>query len=81
MNYKELRDFLNNLSEDQLQQEVKVWPEESSAIKVNRVSITKEDLYYSSYNESWCGPIDCFDEPNRADLILGITKGTIMLEI
>jgi hypothetical protein len=81
MTFKELRDFLNKLSEDQLQQEVKVWPEESSAIKVYSVNLTKEDLYYSPYGELCCESIDCFDESEKGDLIIGIKKGTIMLMI
>ena len=80
LTYKELRDKINTLTEDQLNQKVQFYPEERPIIEVEGFEINKEDLYYDPENpEDGCAPLTEFDEDIRQDMIVGIEAGTVML--
>ena len=80
MKYKEIQEFLNGLTEDQLQQEAKVYPEEEATRDVIEMEITQQDQYYDpDYPEEGCSPLELYED--KDGLVLGIPKGTVMINV
>lgn len=78
--YRKLRDRLNKLSEDQLDQTAQMWPEEQPVIEICGITIASEDQYYDPENEDdGCMPLSDFDEDMQKEVKLGIKKGTVAI--
>jgi hypothetical protein len=80
LTYRELRDKLNTLTEDQLDQKAQMWPDERPVIEISGIEINKEDLYYDMENpDDGCAPRADFDDVDNPDIVLGIRSGLVML--
>jgi len=83
MNYQELKDFCNKLTEDQLKVEVWVARTDDTPIKVSCGHISEEDEYFD--HTDGLGTLDIIKKENPndwEDVIADATlvpKGTVML--
>ena len=80
MNYKELKEFINSLSEQQLEQPVRVFPAVNNSFEVESVQVNPEDLYYDIWDpERGCEKKENIENFDDGDYEIGIPAGTIML--
>jgi hypothetical protein len=80
LTYRELKDQLEKLTEEQLDQPAQMWPEERPRIDVHGIEINQEDLYYDMNNpDDGCAPLLEFHDVDIADIVLGIEVGKVML--
>ena len=82
MNYEDLKDFLETLSEDQLKQKMMISIEEEP-VKLIYPSILTDDIYYDIDDHENCGTIEELKECNGSDLDINnykisFLKGTVL---
>lgn len=83
MNYQQLKEFCNLLTNEQLQQEVYFCKVDDCSIKVERALITEEDEYFDHTDS--LGTLEIIKEENPGDwedIILDASmtpKGTVLL--
>lgn len=83
MNYQDLKDFCNSLTDEQLKQDVYLARTDDSAIKVECAHISEEDEYFD--HGTGLGTLEMIKEENPddwEDIIEDVTlcpKGTLML--
>jgi len=83
MTYKELKEKLNELTEDQLNQEIMVEQEDMPMMLLTGFFITDEDyIYNKEYPDHGCFPVSELDDSEDiSDYKIGIKAGTPTLFI
>ena len=80
MTYKELKEKLNELTEDQLNQEVKVMQEDTEIKELLSIEVSEEDyIYEREYPFDGCFPISELPGGCDDDYVVGIKVGTVFL--
>ena len=80
MNYKDLKDFINSLTEEQLSQPVKVFPRVDPSFEVDAARIQPVDLYYDIWDpERGCQQMEQICDFNENDYRIVIASGSVML--
>lgn len=81
MKIKELKEFLSTLSDEQLEQELFITGDEFKE-HVESFEIIDEDLYFDVNSpEDGCFSRDDLIGIDEEDLVIGIPKGTVMINI
>lgn len=78
MNWQQLKDFANSLSDDELQQEVKGW-DDVRTCEVVGVEKTDEVRYWDGYQ--YISESDCEGYPQNLDKTKILPIGTIRLNL
>jgi len=78
MNYRALKEFLNGLTEEQLNQTARFWPEEAPLEEVIHAEVLDEDMIYDpEYPEEGCCRRSEVDPDDRYEI--AAYKGEVIL--
>jgi hypothetical protein len=79
MKYKELKEFINGLSPEQLEQDVKFYPD-GAVEHIKTAEVLKEELVYDpEYPEEGCCLRSEWESETDIEFAIGLPIGTIML--
>ena len=81
MKLREVKDFLNTLTDEQLEQSFAVTGEGFKAF-ITSIEVLDVDLYYDVNSpEDGCFHIEDVGDIDKEDLVVGIRKGTVLFDI